>query len=189
VRLLLASLLLYATPLIAQVELEGFKNGKRFAFQAEAIPDTDLSNGKIWLQQPAAQAFKELVVAAAKYGYHLEINYGFRTHQQQAYWYNKFQNRCKDDSAYCDRAALPGYSTHEEGRSLDISGCTRLLNKADLEQIPTHCSNVSDEKVSCKTTLYWWLKKEAPKYGFYNDVPHEPWHWTFYQPDNIEVGG
>jgi hypothetical protein len=50
-------------------------------------------------------------------------------------------------------AAPPGRSTHGLGLSADIS--------------------VANPKVLA------WLHANAAKYGFVNDVPSEPWHWTY----------
>jgi len=47
--------------------------------------------------------------------------------------------------------AKPGYSNHEGGRSVNLNTDTKTLN---------------------------WLKANAAKYGFKNDVSFEPWHWT-----------
>ena len=51
------------------------------------------------------------------------------------------------------RAAKPGYSNHEGGLSVDINVNAKISN---------------------------WLKANAAKYGFKNDVANEPWHWTYY---------
>jgi LAS superfamily LD-carboxypeptidase LdcB len=50
-------------------------------------------------------------------------------------------------------AAAPGHSTHGLGLSADI--------------------NVTNPKVLA------WLRDNAGRYGFVNDVPSEPWHWTY----------
>jgi Lysozyme like domain/D-alanyl-D-alanine carboxypeptidase len=50
-------------------------------------------------------------------------------------------------------AAPPGRSTHGLGLSADI--------------------NVTDPRVQA------WLRKNAARYGFVNDVSSEPWHWTY----------
>jgi hypothetical protein len=50
-------------------------------------------------------------------------------------------------------AAPPGRSTHGLGLSADI--------------------NIPNSKVLS------WLRENAGKYGFVNDVPSEPWHWTY----------
>lgn len=53
------------------------------------------------------------------------------------------------------RAAVPGTSTHGWGLSVDI----------DTDGGATE-----------------WLRANAGRYGFVEDVPREPWHWT-YRPD------
>jgi len=50
-------------------------------------------------------------------------------------------------------AAPPGRSNHGLGLSADI--------------------DVTDKRVGT------WLHKHAARYGFVNDVPQEPWHWTY----------
>jgi LAS superfamily LD-carboxypeptidase LdcB len=53
-------------------------------------------------------------------------------------------------------AAKPGYSNHQNGISMDVGGINGYNTKA-----------------------YSWLKANAAKYGFKNDVGGEYWHWTF----------
>ena len=55
------------------------------------------------------------------------------------------------------RAATPGHSNHQNGISMDIGGVN-----------------------SYGTAAYNWLKNNASKYGFKNDVAGEYWHWTYY---------
>ncbi len=54
------------------------------------------------------------------------------------------------------RAARPGYSNHQQGLSTDIGGIGGYNTRA-----------------------YRWLKANASRYGFVNDVRGEPWHWTY----------
>lgn len=171
-------------------EVEGYRKGVPFVFEARTIPDTDISDNKVLLEKQAADSFIDLIEAAAKYGYFIDVNYGFRTNAQQKYWYRKFQRLCSKEEAYCSRAAQPGFSTHQEGLSVDISGCVKYFDVGEigLEKAPS-CEQISDDRVMCKTTLYWWLKREGVKYHFYNDVPNEPWHWTFRAPPEPEIGG
>lgn len=51
-------------------------------------------------------------------------------------------------------AAKPGHSNHGWGLSLDFN-------------------------VSSNPQLLGWLRNNASKYGFHNDVPSENWHWTY----------
>ena len=50
------------------------------------------------------------------------------------------------------KAAVPGTSDHGWGLSVDID-------------------------TDARTTA--WLRRNAGRYGFVEDVPREPWHWTF----------
>ena len=52
------------------------------------------------------------------------------------------------------RAAFPGTSNHGDALSVDLTD----LSSSDI----------------------WWLKANAHRYGFYNDVWYESWHWTYY---------
>jgi len=54
------------------------------------------------------------------------------------------------------RAARPGYSNHQMGLSVDIGGVGGYNTRA-----------------------YRWLKANAGRFGFVNDVRGEHWHWTF----------
>lgn len=55
------------------------------------------------------------------------------------------------------RAARPGYSNHQNGISMDIGGVNGY-----------------------GTAAFNWLRNNASKYGFRNDVRGEFWHWTYY---------
>jgi hypothetical protein len=52
-------------------------------------------------------------------------------------------------------AAEPGTSTHGWGLSVDVDPTPQTLG---------------------------WLRRNAGRYGFVEDVPREPWHWTFRSP-------
>lgn len=55
------------------------------------------------------------------------------------------------------RAAHPGYSNHQMGWSADIAGVGGYNTRA-----------------------YRWLKNNASRFGFRNDVGGEYWHWTYH---------
>ena len=101
----------------------------------------------------ASDKFKEMTVHAAKDGFYLAVLSAFRTHREQ------HQMKRKRG----DWAAPPGWSNHQMGLSIDVGGATRVIRGKKY-----------------RTILYWWMKRNAKRYGFYNDVEAEPWHWTFY---------
>jgi peptidoglycan hydrolase-like protein with peptidoglycan-binding domain/LysM repeat protein len=69
-----------------------------------------------------------------------------------------FRTNAEQAALYRDKpnlAAKPGHSNHEGGLSVDISVAN---NQKALN----------------------WLRANAGKYGFREDVKNEPWHWTYY---------
>lgn len=176
---------------------QGYSRGKPYTFVAKELPlISPLTKKRIVLEAEAADSFVDLLSDATKHGIHIEINYGHRTHKEQRSVKKWMVARGKGDLV-----AEPGWSTHESGLSLDIKGCIVFISNLKLSSKPKLKKDVvkwhkmgacakSDKGYQCKTELYWWLKKNAPRYGFYNDVPKEPWHWSFDSPaDQVEVGG
>lgn len=176
---------------------QGYSKGKPYTFVAKPLPlVSPLTHKKVLLEADAADSFMELLSKATKDGIHIEVNYGYRTHQEQRSVKRWMVARGKGNLV-----ARPGWSTHESGASVDIKGCVAHVSDVRLNANPKLKRNVlkwhkmgactKDESgYQCKTQLYWWLKKNAPRFGFYNDVPSEPWHWSYDKPiDELEVGG
>lgn len=63
------------------------------------------------------------------------------------------QKKARRDSGKL--AALPGTSPHERGIAIDFSNMTT------------------------KNKTYWWLIKNSEKFGFYNTIRKEFWHFEF----------
>ncbi|HVG59660.1 MAG TPA: D-alanyl-D-alanine carboxypeptidase family protein, partial [Hyalangium sp.] len=108
-----------------------------------------VGNGQ-YMRADAARNFKAMQAAAAQAGVNLSATSGFRTMAQQQALYQKYLNGTGN------LAAKPGYSNHQNGISMDVGGIGGYNTKA-----------------------YNWLKNNASKYGFQNDVRGEFWHWTF----------
>lgn len=147
---------------------EGKKaNGKK----ADKVSDKELSGGKKvtgyvngkpqkmtvfpvgngeYLRDDAAKAFKAMQRAAKKDGIQLTPGSGFRTMEEQKKLYQAYLNGTGN------LAAKPGYSNHQGGVAMDIS-------------------NVG----GYGTRTYQWLKENARRFGFVNDVSGEYWHWTY----------
>lgn len=122
----------------------GYINGQPFELEVASI-----GNGK-FLSVAAAAAFLRMDAAYfAATGKHFFINSAFRTMAEQQYEY---------DTQGPAIAAVPGKSTHQQGRSVDIS--TGGLGYA--------------------SAVYAWLFNNARNYGFRNDSSTEAWHWTYY---------
>ena len=123
----------------------GYVNGVPFTLTVAPI------GGGKYLSVAAAAAYLRMAAAyTAETGRVFVINSAFRTMAEQQYEY---------DTQGPTIAAVPGKSTHQQGRSLDIS--TGGLSYASPE--------------------YIWLAANARNYGFRNDAPREAWHWTYEQ--------
>ena len=129
-----------------------YERGTPRALYAQAIHQRDRRNKILLLSAEAADHFREMMVRAAKDGFHLQVISAFRTHREQ-----RILRKRRGDLA-----APPGWSNHQQGLSVDLAGTTREIRGKKY-----------------RTILYWWLVRNAKEYGFYNDVPHEPWHWTY----------
>jgi len=176
---------------------QGYIQGQPYTFEARSLPlVSPLTKKRIILEDVAAGSFVDLLTTAAQDGLHIEVNYGYRSHQEQ-----KNVKRWMSARGKGNLVARPGWSTHESGLSVDIKGCLTFVSDERLEAssklkksvLKWHkmgaCERV-DTGYQCKTELYWWLRKNAPRFGFYNDVESEPWHWTYDSPPGpIEVGG
>lgn len=123
----------------------GYINGQPFDLEVAPI-----GNGK-FLSIKAAAAFLRMDAAYfAATGKRFWVNSAFRTMAEQQFEY---------DTQGPSIAAVPGKSTHQQGRSVDIS--TNGLGYASPE--------------------YAWLNLNARNYGFRNDSSTEAWHWTYYE--------
>jgi LAS superfamily LD-carboxypeptidase LdcB len=178
----------------------GYKCGEPFELQVMYLPMDDIEGNRAVLEVEAAKSFMGMLVAAQRDGLTIKINYGFRSQEQQSYWYNKFNWMCEHkDKKYCKRAAPPGWSNHQQGLSVDISGTRITIPKEEVFKSEEYKSKMDEwvegggcvevnEGFRCYTKLYYWLVENGSRFGFVNDVPNEPWHWT-YQKSEIDVGG
>lgn len=181
---------------LSSVVAQGYHRGEPFDLEVHSLPvRSEITGNAIRLDVEAAKAFIDLLEAAAKAGYHIQVNYGFRTNEQQI-----FVERWMAEKGKRHLVAPPGWSTHQRGLSVDIKGCLVFIANEKLAKNKNLHRDVKKwhrlgacykEKggYQCKTELYWWLKKNGPLFGFENDVPSEPWHWTFQKQVNYEVGG
>ena len=91
-----------------------------------------------------------------QFGKSLQINYGYRSSEEQARLYALYK------AGKGNLAAPPGHSVHEKGRAIDFGGPIQSANT------PEHA----------------WLRANAGAYGFKwtgkNFSQLEPWHWEWH---------
>ena len=161
--MLLAALVVGPVLASQTIVLEGWKEGKKYDLVAREVPLVDKKGNPVYLRVDAAEGFMNMMTEAAVRGFFLDVNFAWRSYDAQKALWRHYTKR-----GITNRAAAPGWSTHQSGLSVDISGCYRDINGKRY-----------------KTTLYWWLYANGKYFGYYNDVAGEPWHWTYY-PDRIK---
>jgi peptidoglycan hydrolase-like protein with peptidoglycan-binding domain len=102
-----------------------------------------------YLQKNAAINYKKMVLAAKRAGIPLSSTSGFRTMAEQQRLWVQF-------GMNPNRVARPGFSNHQQGLSMDIGGVGGFGTRA-----------------------FNWLRANAGRFGFVNDVAGEFWHWTY----------
>ncbi|MEK7599553.1 MAG: M15 family metallopeptidase [Patescibacteria group bacterium] len=144
---------------------DGYTNGKKVRIRLCAISNLPSSgeessggygiegaDGKCIINSRASGAVYAMVAEAKKAKVTLSANSCFRTmNHQKALW-----SQYGMDPA---RVARPGYSNHQMGLAIDISG------------LPGDPGPVSGSKV------WAWLSKNADKFS-YKNYPAEAWHWS-----------
>jgi hypothetical protein len=105
-----------------------------------------------FLARDPARAFIALVDRAARERVRLRPNSGFRTLEEQEHLFECF---VRGESATVER---PGFSGHQRGISIDIAGIGDYGSRAHA-----------------------WVVRHAVELHLVNDVPGEPWHWTYDQ--------
>ena len=136
----------------ARGTVKGYKSGNRYSLAVATIHQRDTRGAPLLLSIKAAENFRDMTAAAARDGFYLGVSSAYRPHWKQR------QLKRKRGSL----AAKPGWSTHQQGASIDIHGTTRTIKGKKY-----------------RTILYWWMKRSAKNYGCYNDVEEETWHWTY----------
>ncbi len=116
--------------------------------RARKIRVVSVGSGE-YLRADAARAWKSMQAAARRAGVNIGATSGFRTMAEQKYLYALYR------AGKGNLAARPGYSNHQNGIAMDISGVGGRGTRADR-----------------------WLLANARKFGFRN-LPSEYWHYDY----------
>jgi hypothetical protein len=99
---------------------------------------------------------EQMINSARKEGIELQINSGFRTNKKQKELYDKFKRTGSPPTA------RPGRSKHQSGTAVDF------------------------QTGGGTSKAYFWLVRNAIKFGFIRTVRKETWHWV-YKPNINDI--
>jgi D-alanyl-D-alanine carboxypeptidase len=132
---------------------------------------SDIQGREQRLTPQAAVAWSEMRSAAERDGQTLQLVSAFRSVDYQKQIIKRKLAAGQSWEQILRVSALPGYSEHHTGRTIDITtpGCEPLTEEFE------------------KTSAFRWLSTRAGKFGFTMTYPrnnpfgiaYEPWHWTF----------
>jgi hypothetical protein len=134
--------------------------------RCKPIPDSELvtikpeatQGGAEKTTKDTAERFYKMREAAAKDNIDLKVTDGYRTESEQVSLWNQLGQDTKKVARPCSLGG--GGSNHQQGHALDIA---------------VGCGNPSS---NCSTATYKWLKANGGKFGFYNNLPTDPPHWS-----------
>jgi len=110
--------------------------------------------GQIIVDNTIADRAAAFINEAVANGWNGPVNKDFRTYREQQAEWNRYQRELKEGKKNPTPAARPGHSEHEGGFALDLAFCSQPQNERDA------------------------LLKAAEKFGFKQNVPGEPWHFS-----------
>ena len=121
--------------------------------------------GYYWLRPDAAEAWKRLMDRANQDGIKLTVTSAYRSFEHQASIFA---------TAAAGFAARPGHSNHGWGLAVDIG------------ELFAGDHSLSGQAKTRQTTLYKWLERVGPQFGFFNPPLlrdgrgiDEAWHWEW----------
>ncbi len=137
------------------------------------LSDESGTRKNICLEKETKDSFENMIKIAKNDGYTIKASSGFRSYETQK---NIFSNALKNNRENTLVAiAKPGYSEHQLGTAIDITGLSINYDSAS-----SHFD---------KTPEDIWLKENAYKYGFVQSYPfekqnitgykYEPWHYRY----------
>jgi D-alanyl-D-alanine carboxypeptidase len=123
------------------------------------------------LTPSAAAAWNSMKTAAEQNGQRLQFVSAFRSVDYQKQIIQRKLAAGQSWEQILRVSALPGYSEHHTGRTIDLT--------------TTDCEPLTEEFE--KTSEFIWLERCAGEFGFTMTYPrdnkfgiaYEPWHWTF----------
>ncbi len=133
----------------------------------------NISLSHICLQKDAEVELEKMIADAKLAGFEIKVTSGFRDHDTQSEILKRWI-AIRGNEAY-SRIAKPGYSEHQLGLAVDVSGAS--------------IGYTSAAKKFGNSKEVEWLLKNSPNYGFIMSYPegkeditnynYEPWHYRY----------
>jgi len=124
------------------------------------------------LTPPVAATWNAMKTAAEQNGVMLQLVSAFRSVDYQKQIIQRKLQAGQSWEQILRVSALPGYSEHHTGKTIDVTtpGCEPLTEAFE------------------QTSTFLWLTRRAGEFGFTMTYPrdnkfgvaYEPWHWTFH---------
>lgn len=130
--------------------------------EVKAFPASATKGETEYARTDIVDKFLQMREAALKDGIDLKVSDGWRPEEEQVALFNQFcpSGRCGDTKAARPCSMGGSGSNHNGGVAVDISvGCGNGVS-------------------GCNTPTYRWLKANGGKYGFNNNLPTDPPHWS-----------
>ena len=135
--------------------------------------NNDVNNEGNYLRKEAADALKELFIAAKEEGYDLIARSGYRSYETQVSLYNRYVQQDGVESAD-QYSARPGHSEHQTGLTIDITS-------ESVHEGLTEAFGETEEGE--------WVAQNAHRFGYIIRYPqnrvsetgyqYEPWHLRY----------
>lgn len=130
--------------------------------EVSSLPSSMVKGGSGKVRSDLVSKIVAMRDAAAQNGITIKVSSGWRSEQMQVSLWNKY---CSSGSCGATKVAKPcslggNGSNHNSGTAIDIS---------------VGCTNGSS---GCNTPTYNWLKANGGNFGFYNNLPTDPVHWS-----------
>jgi D-alanyl-D-alanine carboxypeptidase len=147
-------------------------NARLFSEATELVSvGLDIQGREQRLTPGAAAAWNEMKMAAEKDGEILQLVSAFRSVDYQRQIIERKLAAGQSWEQILRVSALPGFSEHHTGRTVDVTTPGSKVLEEEFENTPT----------------FRWLQKRAGEFGFMMTYPrgnsfgiaYEPWHWTF----------
>lgn len=137
------------------------------------LDDDSETKDDICLTEEAEEAFESMAKEALEDGYTIKVSSGFRSYSYQKMLFDYAIKENKTNAVVS--VAKPGYSEHQLGTAMDITGASINFESA--------AGNFD------KTQEDLWLRKNAYIHGFIQSYPkdkvdttgykYEPWHYRY----------